>query len=105
MLAGLGIALGAAVGALLPSSETEDRLMGETSDELKGRAQDLAAEQYQKAKTVAAAASEEAQAQAEHVGLGDVHAHEASVVPAEPREPSEEEPIHRDETEAPHGPH
>jgi ElaB/YqjD/DUF883 family membrane-anchored ribosome-binding protein len=102
VLAGLGMALGAAVGALLPSSETEDRLMGETSDELKGRAQEFAAEQYQKAKNVAAAASEEAPAQAQRVGLGNVHAHEASVVPGEP---SEDEPTHRDETEAPHGPH
>ena len=53
VLAGIGLAIGAAIGAALPSTEAEDRLMGDTSDELKERAQDLAAEQYDKAKTVA----------------------------------------------------
>jgi len=37
---------------LLPRTETEDRLMGETSDQLKERAQDLAAQQYESAKKV-----------------------------------------------------
>jgi ElaB/YqjD/DUF883 family membrane-anchored ribosome-binding protein len=67
-LAGLGLAVGAVIGALLPASETEDRLMGETSDRLKDRAQDLATEQYEAAKKVGEraydAAKEEAAKQA-----------------------------------------
>src|SRR5690349_12839297 len=35
VLAGLGIALGAIMGALLPATEAESRLMGKTSDEVK----------------------------------------------------------------------
>jgi hypothetical protein len=53
VLAGIGLAIGAAIGAALPSTEAEDRLMGDTSDELKERAQNLAAEQYDKAKAMA----------------------------------------------------
>jgi hypothetical protein len=51
--AGLGLALGAAIGAALPASETEDRLIGKTSDALKGSVQEQASELYQKAHTVA----------------------------------------------------
>lgn len=47
LLGAFGLALGAAVGALLPSSEAEDRLMGETRDELAARAGALATEAYQ----------------------------------------------------------
>jgi hypothetical protein len=46
LLGAFGLALGAAVGALLPSSEAEDRLMGETRDELAERAGALATEAY-----------------------------------------------------------
>jgi hypothetical protein len=52
VLAGFGLAMGAMIGALLPTSETEDRLMGETSDRVKERAQDVASEQYEGAKKV-----------------------------------------------------
>jgi hypothetical protein len=106
VLAGLGLALGAAIGALLPSSETEDRLVGEASDEMKERAREFAAEQYDKAKNVASAAYQEARAQAEREGLGDVHAQEASVVPAEPRETTTaSKSVHHEQTEPAHGPH
>jgi ElaB/YqjD/DUF883 family membrane-anchored ribosome-binding protein len=50
VLTGVAVAVGAVIGALLPPTEAEGRLMGETSDRLKGRAQDLAAEQYESAK-------------------------------------------------------
>jgi hypothetical protein len=50
VLAGVGVALGAAFGAALPRSETESRIMGEASDALKQRVRDVAAEQYNKAK-------------------------------------------------------
>jgi ElaB/YqjD/DUF883 family membrane-anchored ribosome-binding protein len=46
VLVGLGLALGAAVGALLPASRTEDRLFGEASRRLKEQASDMAERAY-----------------------------------------------------------
>src|SRR6266536_2036320 len=69
VLAGLGLALGAALGAALPSTKTEDELMGETSDQLKERAQALAAEQYEKTKSVAEHAYDETKKEAEKQNL------------------------------------
>jgi Protein of unknown function (DUF3618) len=56
VLAGLGIALGAAFGAAFPSTETEDQLMGEASDEVKDRTRALAQEHYEKSRSTAEAA-------------------------------------------------
>lgn len=50
LLGAFGLALGAALGALLPRSEAEDRLMGESRDELAERAGALATEAYQDAR-------------------------------------------------------
>jgi ElaB/YqjD/DUF883 family membrane-anchored ribosome-binding protein len=47
VLAGLGLALGAALGTALPPTETERRLMGASSDTVKRRAQGLASQIYQ----------------------------------------------------------
>jgi ElaB/YqjD/DUF883 family membrane-anchored ribosome-binding protein len=58
--AGLGLAVGAAIGALLPSTEAENRLMGETSDALKDRARAAAGEQYDGAQSAIKEAAEEA---------------------------------------------
>ncbi len=44
VLAGLGIAIGAALGALLPGTEAEDSLMGEAADEVKDEMQQTATE-------------------------------------------------------------
>jgi gas vesicle protein len=52
MLAGLGLALGAGLGAAIPESEGENRLMGEAADQIKEKAEHLATEQMQTAKTV-----------------------------------------------------
>jgi ElaB/YqjD/DUF883 family membrane-anchored ribosome-binding protein len=52
VLAGLGLAIGAALGASIPETEAEDRLMGETADQMKDKAQQIASEQYQTAKDV-----------------------------------------------------
>jgi len=52
VLIGLGLALGAALGTALPETETEDRLMGETADEVKDKAQQLASEQLEIAKNI-----------------------------------------------------
>jgi ElaB/YqjD/DUF883 family membrane-anchored ribosome-binding protein len=64
LVAGLGIAVGALVGALLPATETEDRLMGATSDDLKKDAQEVASEQYEGARKVADRAVEAGQDEA-----------------------------------------
>lgn len=42
-LAAMGVALGAVVGAALPATRTENRLLGETSDRLTGKAREMAA--------------------------------------------------------------
>jgi ElaB/YqjD/DUF883 family membrane-anchored ribosome-binding protein len=42
----IGIALGVFLGALAPSTKLEDRVMGDTSDQLKEDAKDFASEQY-----------------------------------------------------------
>jgi hypothetical protein len=52
ILAGIGLALGAAIGGALPSTEVEDRLMGEASDEIKDAAKVVAVDQLDKAKAV-----------------------------------------------------
>jgi hypothetical protein len=56
MIVGIGVALGAAVGALLPSTDTEDQLMGETSDAVKDQVQDAASKEYEKVKAAGSAA-------------------------------------------------
>lgn len=50
VLAALGVAVGAAIGAMLPASEREDRLLGEASDRAKERAKALGAEGYEMAR-------------------------------------------------------
>jgi ElaB/YqjD/DUF883 family membrane-anchored ribosome-binding protein len=52
-LIGVGLAIGALVGAIVPNTETENRLMGDAADELKHQATDLASEQFEKAKDTA----------------------------------------------------
>lgn len=44
----LGMALGAALGALVPPTEAEDRMVGSASDQATERAKQLAAEQYER---------------------------------------------------------
>lgn len=46
LLGVLGLALGAAVGAMLPETEAEDRLLGEKRDEALRRARELGEQQY-----------------------------------------------------------
>jgi len=60
VLAGLGLALGALIGATLPRSETEDEMLGRTSDQLKDKAAGIAKET---AATAVSAADQAAQAQ------------------------------------------
>lgn len=48
VLGAIGIAIGAAVGALLPSTKQEDRLMGEVSDKTVEKGKEFAATSYSK---------------------------------------------------------
>jgi hypothetical protein len=57
-LAGLGIALGAGIGAAFAPTETESRLMGKASADLKERVQEVASDAVDKAATVASGAYE-----------------------------------------------
>ena len=58
--AGIGIALGAIIGALLPSTDLENRTMGERSDALKSDAIATAREQWQHGKEIAETGWDEA---------------------------------------------
>ncbi|WP_026868826.1 DUF3618 domain-containing protein [Inquilinus limosus] len=94
VLAGLGIAIGAALGAMLPETEIENRTVGSSKDKLKQEAEDFALRQLDKADQVAEHAVKEAGAEAERLGLtGEGVTDEAvaalergNVVP--PRDPS-----------------
>ena len=50
VLLGAGLALGAALGAGLPATEAENKLMGDASDEVKKQAKEAASDQLDKAK-------------------------------------------------------
>jgi hypothetical protein len=50
LVGALGVAVGALIGAALPTTETEDRALGDTRDRLMQRARDVGAEQYSKAR-------------------------------------------------------
>ena len=65
VLAGIGIAVGAAIGAALPSTTTENQLMGDTADEVKRKGQELASQSWEQAKTVAQSGYEAAKDEAE----------------------------------------
>ena len=61
VLAGIGIALGALVGALLPRTATEDRLLGRAADDLKSEGMALATESYEAARDATERAAQSAQ--------------------------------------------
>jgi hypothetical protein len=69
VLGAIGLAVGAALGAALPPSETEDRLMGETRDEALRRAEKVGRAQAEKARSVAGAAVAAARDEADKQGL------------------------------------
>jgi hypothetical protein len=53
VLVGLGLAIGAAIGAGAPSTEAEDKLMGESSDAVKQETAGLAKEHLKETQEVA----------------------------------------------------
>jgi ElaB/YqjD/DUF883 family membrane-anchored ribosome-binding protein len=67
--AAIGLAVGAAIAALLPSTETEDELMGEKADAVKDTVGEVASDQFQKAKSAAGKVAEEALNVAQREGL------------------------------------
>jgi ElaB/YqjD/DUF883 family membrane-anchored ribosome-binding protein len=73
LVAGIGFAVGVAVGALLPLTRKENELLGEQAEKLKDSASDLASEGYEKAKVVAQrtyqAAADTLKDEAENQGL------------------------------------
>jgi hypothetical protein len=69
LLGGLGMALGAIIGAVIPETESEDALMGETSDEMKDQARGFAEEQVARAKSTVKSAAQSAAQAAAQTGL------------------------------------
>jgi hypothetical protein len=64
LIGGLAVVVGAAIGAALPSTEAEDRIVGEKRDELMERGKEVVQEGMQKAGQVAQAALETAKSEA-----------------------------------------
>jgi hypothetical protein len=61
----IGLAVGAAIGALLPPTEMEDRLFGEARDKVADEAEKVAAEQFERAKETAAEVYQNVKSEAE----------------------------------------
>lgn len=68
ILAGLGLAVGAAIGAMMPATRTEQEFMGDKLDELKEGASEMAREEWNKAKSVARDAASAAMSEVEKGG-------------------------------------
>jgi hypothetical protein len=60
VLAGVGLALGAIIGAMVPSTEIEERYLGPTAEQLKEQAREAAREQWERGKQYAAEGWDEA---------------------------------------------
>lgn len=69
VMGALGFAIGAALGGAIPETRMEDRMMGDTRDALKDSTAAMAADQYEKAKDVAAKTADAVQNEAEKQGL------------------------------------
>lgn len=69
VVAGLGLAIGAALGALLPASELENRVMGDASEEARRKARELASDAVDKVQVVGERVVEAAYGAAEEQGL------------------------------------
>jgi hypothetical protein len=88
----VGIAIGAALAALLPRTRTEDSLMGEASDSVKGAIGDAAGEQYSQVKEAAENVASEAKASAARQGLSAAGAAQAIRTMAEKALPTGADP-------------
>lgn len=68
ILGALGLAIGAAIGAVLPSTEQEDRLLGPTRDKTISQIKERSAEAYERVRETAENAVERVQQAAEKSG-------------------------------------
>jgi hypothetical protein len=98
LVAGLGFALGMALGSVLPTTEAENSLLGEQADAVKQKAGELAGEGYEKAKAVAQksyeAASEAATQEAQNQGLTAEVAESAEHSPTRAKESSSTDEVY-----------
>ena len=69
LCAAIGIAIGATLATMLPSTDTENKLMGETSDAVKDAAQRTGSQAMESAKNVASKVAERAQTAVKEEGL------------------------------------
>jgi len=69
LFAGLGLVIGALIASSLPRTDLEDGLVGSTSDGLKARAQDAAADQFETARNAATSAFSNVAESAKREGL------------------------------------
>ena len=69
VLGALGLAVGAAIGALLPRTQVEDRTFGDTSDHLRETAEEFGREKLEQGKAVAEEVYRTAKEKAEETGL------------------------------------
>jgi gas vesicle protein len=69
LVGGVGLCIGAVIASALPVSQAENRLFGDTSDDLKTRARDVASEGLQVAKTAAQDVYQETVSRAQQQGL------------------------------------
>jgi hypothetical protein len=69
VVAGIGLLAGAVIAAALPVSQAENRLLGDTSDDLKNRARDIASEGVNVAAAAAQSVYQESVSQVQEHGL------------------------------------
>jgi gas vesicle protein len=69
LVGGVGVLIGAVIASALPVSQAENRLMGDTSDDLKNRARDMASEGLDVAKTAARDVYQDTVSRAQGEGL------------------------------------
>jgi hypothetical protein len=75
VMVGIGLALGALVGAALPSTDTEDELMGDSSEALKQKTAALAEDKLEQGEAIAEEAWEGAKQEAENQGIVSASGH------------------------------
>ena len=71
IIAALGLAVGTAIGAMLPRTSLEDQNLGAYSDKVRGTAQDLMKKGVEGAKEVAAEAYQTVKDEADRQGIGN----------------------------------
>jgi ElaB/YqjD/DUF883 family membrane-anchored ribosome-binding protein len=73
LCAAVGLAVGAAIAAMIPTTETENTLMGDASDAVKDTLGEAASEQLQTAKTAAMKVADDTKMAAQRESLNIAH--------------------------------